>query len=723
MPFLRSFSTHTSDGFVGMGRKNFFVPTNSKVVSPYKDDWDVERGITKGLDRSTWVYKSVFAIASNAARLPIVLRKGSARSSEVVSDAPILNILNKKPNVGQDAFTFRFMLSSQVLLSKRGAFIEKIYNRMGDVVGLTLLPPHYTAPIPDEEKFVSGFHVNYGSGKTRTLDAEDVIWVRIPHPIDPYKGQTPLESAGLAIEFDYYSRVYNRNFVINDNRPGGILVVGGDIDDEQSEEIRRRFSGSTGSNVGGAGRLTVMAADTAQYIDTTVSQRDAQYTEARVQNKDEILIAFGVPESVIGNASERTFANADVELDVFWRETMLPHITLLEAAFNSLDEDESTYFSYDLSSVAILSRDDRERSSFHLEELRQGAISIDEYRLLTGREPVGIDELLIPTNLSPVVLQTNSSTDPNSAINSTIPEPVNPNQKPGRRPGDSPDAAVPVGTTSQRPENVNDPDPITIYEPPMVERSQEIEEAKSEESKVVDNLAEKRLRHITRMQKSVALQSAALLKRQTRVVLEKANSKKVKEKWEDGISTEDIFDAEVWDKQLGFDARTSMAAVVMDGAIEILEDEKSISDDDYHQINLIVDRKVDSLLEINATVSAQIGKLISDMRNATHAEFVEKLKSDFDEAIAKKVLLIAKNESFSGFNEGMLWAAKKSGFTKKTWLSVTDESSRSAHSEISGKTIGIDDLFSVDGSTISFPGDPLSDVHLTANCRCTLSFS
>lgn len=723
MPFLRSFSTHNADGFVGLGRKNFFVPTNSKAVVPYKDDWDVERGITKGLDRVTWVYKSVFAIASNAARLPIVLRKGSARSSEVINDAPILNLLNKKPNVGQDAFTFRFMLSSQILLSKRGAFIEKIYNRVGDVVGLVLLPPQFTAPIPDEDKFVSGYVVNYGSGKTRTLPAEDVIWIRIPHPIDPYRGQTPLESAGLAIEFDYYSRVYNRNFVINDNRPGGILVVGGDIDDEQSDEIRRRFAGSTGSNIGGAGRLTVMAADTAQYIDTTVSQRDAQYTEARIQNKDEILIAFGVPESVIGNASERTFANADVELDVFWRETMLPHITLLEAAFNTLDDDDLTYFSYDLSSVAILSRDDRERSSFHLEELRQGAISIDEYRMLTGREPVGIDELLIPTNLSPVVLQTNSSTDAGSPLNDSTPGLVNPNQRPGRRPNGQDDPAVPTGTTSQRPENVNDPNPVTIYEPPMVERSQEIDEAKSEESKVVENLAEKRLRHITRMQKSVALQSAALLKRQTRVVLEKANSKKIKEKWNEGISVDDIFDIDVWDRQLGFDARTSMAAVVMDGAIEILEDEKSISDDDYTQINIIVDRKVDSLLEINVTVHDQINRLISEMKNSTHSEFVEKLKSDFDETIAKKVLLIAKNESFSGFNEGMIWAAKKKGFTKKTWHSVSDESSRSAHSAISGKTIGIDELFSVDSSTISFPGDPLSDVHLTANCRCTLSFS
>ena len=716
MPFLRSFSTHTQEGFVGNGRKNFFVPTSSKSATPYKDDWDVERAITNGLDKVTWVYKSVYAIASNAARLPIVIRKENARSGEVIKTTPILNILNRKANVGQDAFTFRFMLSSQLLLSKRGAFIEVTRNRVGDVTALTLLPPQFTTPIPDEEKFVSGFYVNYGAGNARVIPAENVLWMRVPHPLNPYLGQTPLEAAGLAIEFDYYSKVYNRNFVVNDNRPGGILVVGGEIDDDQSEEIKRRFAGNTGSNIGGAGRLTVMAADTAQYIDTSTSQRDSQYNEARVQNKDEILIAFGVPESILGNASQRTFANADVELDVFWRETMLPHLTLLERAFDNLDDDPETYFSYDLTSVAILSRDDRERSSFHLEELRQGAISIDEYRLLTGREPVGIDELLIPTNLSPVMLQTSSSTNPDAPPSpSSVSDTLNPNQKPGRRPGDKPDSVVPrvAGV-----ETVDDPAAIPINEQPMVERAIEVPEVKE-----IDNLAERRYRHLTRMQKSVALQSAALLKRQTRVIIEKASSKKVKEKWSDGITASEIFDSNIWDTQLSYDAKTSITAVVMDGAIEILVNENIIDDTDYAEIMKIVETKVGSLLSINVAIKEQIERLILESKNKSHSEFIEMLKVLFDETLPRKVLLIAKNEAASGFNEGMVWAAKKIGFTKKTWHCIGDSTSRSSHLSLNKKTIEIDGLFEIETKKISFPTDPIADVDISANCRCTLSFS
>ena len=503
MAFFKTFTRAGADGFVGLGEKKRYATTGySRPGEPYKDGWDVERGINQALDRVVWVYKAVYAIASNAASLPIGMRVDDWRIGELTWDEPVLELLNRRPNSTTDAFSFRFMLSSQVLLSKKGAYVEVTRNRLGDVTSLFLHQPQYVFPIPDPVKYVSGYAVEYPNTPRKIVEPENMLWIRVPHPIDPYKGQTPLESAGLAIEFDYYSRVYNRNFVINDGRPGGMLVIKGDMEEEQSEEIARRFRGTTGSNIGGAGRITVLSAEDASFIDTAVNQRDAQYTEARTQNKEEILLAFGVPESVIGNASGRTFANADVELEVFWRETMLPHLTLLERAFDILDDKPNTYFSYDLSSVAILSRDDRERAKFHLEELKQGAISIDEYRELTGREGVGMDDLLVPTNLSPVVMSTDGSgTQPG--------ERVNPNQNPGRRPNDAPDEAVPMGAANAPSspridtDNTNDPSPRPIFAPAMSELSAPEPESTKETTNI-----QRRTRQLDRLEASVTLQIA-----------------------------------------------------------------------------------------------------------------------------------------------------------------------------------------------------------------------
>lgn len=719
MAFFKTFTRASADGFVGIGEKKRYATTGySRPGEPYKDGWDVERGINQALDRVVWVYKAVYAIASNAASLPIGMRVDDWRIGELKWDLPVLDLLNRRPNATTDAFSFRFMLSSQVLLSKKGAYVEITRNRLGDVTSLFLHQPQYVFPIPDPTKYVSGYAVEYPNTPRKIVEPENMIWIRVPHPIDPYKGQTPLESAGLAIEFDYYSRVYNRNFVINDGRPGGMLVIKGDMEEEQSEEIARRFRGTTGSNIGGAGRITVLSAEDASFIDTAVNQRDAQYTEARSQNKEEILLAFGVPESVLGNAAGRTFANADVELEVFWRETMLPHLTLLERAFDILDDDPATYVSFDLSSVAILSRDDRERSKFHLEELKQGAISIDEYRELTGRKGVGIDELLVPTNLSPVVMSTDGTGLQGG-------ERVNPNQRPGRRPGDQPDEQVPAAgnaPTSPRvtTDNSDNPSPRPIFEPALAPLSHPMGDGVKETGTI-----QRRTRQLDRLEASVTLQIASYFKRQQRVVMEKANSKKLKERWDSGekIEVDDFFDIEVWNGQLETDGKTWISAVFLDGAIDIAGEGFDRLDMQGKAVQELIADRIGNLLLVNQTTRMNMVKMLDAFAGRPHSAFAAELTSWMTDSFSKRIKTIVRTEVSGAFNAGLLWAARQLGYTKKTWVHSNDEDGRTEHHHVSNVTVGIDDNFDIEGKSVRFPGDFVGDGTSVINCRCTLSFA
>ena len=719
MAFFKTFTRTTADGFAGLGEKKRYATTGySRPGEPYKDGWDVERGINQALDRVVWVYKSVYAIASNAASLPVGQRVGDWRIGELQWDAPILDLLNRRPNQNTDAFTFRFMLSSQVLLSKKGAYVEITRNRLGDVASLFLHQPQYVFPIPDAEKFVAGYSVEYPNTPKKVVEPQNMMWIRVPHPIDPYKGQTPLESAGLAIEFDYYSRVYNRNFVINDGRPGGMLIIKGDMEEEQSEEIARRFRGSTGSNIGGAGRITVLSAEDASFIDTAVNQRDAQYTEARAQNKEEILLAFGVPESVIGNASGRSFANADVELEVFWRETMMPHLTLLERAFDILDDNPDTWFSYDVSSVAILSRDDRERAKFHLEELKQGAISIDEYRELTGREGVGIDELLVPTNLSPVVMSTDGSGLQQG-------DRVNPNQRPGRRPNNAPDEAMPsAGNVPTSPrvstDNTENPSPRPVYEPALSPMSH----AMGDNTKT-ENTAQRRTRQLDRLEASVTLQIASFFKRQQRVVIEKASSKKLKERWDSGekITIGDFFDIDVWNKQLDSDGKTWISAVFLDGAIDIAGEGFDKLDMQGKAVQELIEDRIANLLLVNTTTKINMQKMLESYAGRPHSAFVAELSAWVADSFAKRIKTIVRTEVSGAFNAGLLWGARQLGYTQKTWVNIDSAGGREEHQHVTNSTIGIDESFDVSGKKVRFPGDFVGDGTAVINCRCTLSFT
>lgn len=69
--------------------------------------------------------------------------------------------------------------------------------------------------------------------------------------------------------------------------------------------------------------------------------------------------------------------------------------------------------------------------------------------------------------------------------------------------------------------------------------------------------------------------------------------------------------------------------------------------------------------------------------------------------------------------------AVESGMRFKTWETVGDNRVRESHAEVEGLTIGIDDVFVLQGGLLKFPHDTslgISDDEV-CGCRCTLSYS
>lgn len=113
----------------------------------YKDGWDIERAYREGVQKVTWVFRCIDAIAGNQARLPMILRAGNSPTGEIIAnDKEILPLLNQKSNEGENSFIFRFRVSSQLLMSTRGVFIEKVRGRNGQIVALHLLPRNTPRP-------------------------------------------------------------------------------------------------------------------------------------------------------------------------------------------------------------------------------------------------------------------------------------------------------------------------------------------------------------------------------------------------------------------------------------------------------------------------------------------------------------------------------------------------------------------------------------------------
>lgn len=730
--------------------------TTNLGVSPgrgYHDSWDIERAYREGMKKVTWVARAVDAIAGNQARLPMIMRSGNSAFGKIINDHETLKVLNSKANPGENSYIFRHRLSAQLLISTRGAFVEQIRGKDGRLLALHLLPPQYTSPIPDPKKFVSGYEVLLpGAGRT-VIPASDVLWFRHPHPLNPYLSMTPMEAAGIAIEIENLSKFYNRNFLLNDGRPGGLLVVRSDMDEDDKEELRSRFRG----NIARAGGITVLSSeDGVDFVDTASNPRDAAYVEMRRITKEEILAAFGVPESVIGNAANRTFSNAGEEIKVFWMETMIPHLEMLARGFDELDDKH--YFDFDTTNVPMLILAKQEREGHLLTEFSSGLITANEYRKATGREEVEsdlADTMLANPNLAPIgnTERDMPYVDP-AAQAAAVPGQMgmDPNALPGQ-PGAAAPQSGPYTGQQQGPAapsiTSGDPNAAILAEgapPPSPEAVSAAQEAgfqvqgmslpfdgmstKSDDIRfqIDDEYETKAARDVERWELILDRTLERFFERQQRVIMEKAGGAKAQKAFLEGrLEVSQIFDAAGWNRQIREDIRPVLAGIMLDGAESLSGDQgssKSVNtlDEQYQQT---LDAQTARVEQINTTTQEQIAAAIAEASGQADSDegsvlLKAAILAVFLKAQSKRRQRIAEIEAKSAYNGGIYIAGVQKGLLSKTWLTEMDDRVRPEHAVLHGKTVSVDRAFSVGDVEIRYPGDPLAPPNLSIGCRCKL---
>jgi HK97 family phage portal protein len=725
----KSLSGYEQKASLSAGAPVAFNP--SFAGKPYSDSWDIERAYREGMQKVTWVFRCIDAIAGNQARLPMVLKKDNSPQGAIVrKNDSILDILNSKSNEGENSFIFRYRLSAQLLMSSRGAFIEKVLGRDGRVIALHLLPAQHTKPIPDPKKFVSGYEVDMRNGTKVYLKPEQVIWVRRPHPLDPYLSITPMESAGVAIEIENLAKLYNRNYLLNDGRPGGLLVVRGEMDDDDKDELRNRFRG----NLGKTGATTVISSeDGVDFVDTSASPRDAAYTQMRQITKEEILSAFGVPESAIGNAAGRTFSNAGEELRVFWMETMLPHLDSLARALDDLDE--RYYVDFDTSSVPILIVAKQERARYLMDEFQQGLISANEYRDGTGKKKVDselADSLLQNPNQTPIAnTEKPFKPEEQQPVDMAAGAAAGPPGLPVTSPEVSPEDLAAAGITPT-PAEGGAPTSLETTVAPTPEGALSAEfggmEYKSAEMSFDDEWGIKAEQDSDRWTEILDRTLERYYERQQRVISEKASGAKSRKALSaKTLEIEAIFDSEVWAKQLNEDVRPMLKAIANDAIALAAQKTGMPAEAEESEVDKVVDEQIERMEKANSTTKEEIAAaLIIAMAMGDDEDRIGLLKAAlsaiFANLLGKRKRVIAEQEAQTAHNAGTYLSGIQMGGGTKTWVTRRDSRVRGEHMLIHGKTVNMKDDFSVNGSSLRFPGDPLAPISLTINCRCRLKF-
>jgi HK97 family phage portal protein len=175
--------------------------------------------------------------------------------------------------------------------------------------------PDRMEPIPDPQDFLVGYIYRGPSGERIPLGVDDVLFLRRPNPIDPYRGMGVVQTILTDLDATKASAEWNRNFFLNSAEPGGIVEVDRRLDDEEFNEFRERWA-EQHRGVSNAHRVGVLE-NGLKWVDRKYSMRDMEFTELRNVNREIIREAFGFPKPMLGSVDDVNRANAEAAAYVF----------------------------------------------------------------------------------------------------------------------------------------------------------------------------------------------------------------------------------------------------------------------------------------------------------------------------------------------------------------------------------------------------------------------
>lgn len=238
-----------------------------------------------------------------------------------------------RPNPWMAGLEFRETTQQHIDLTGEGWWV--IYRSGRSKLPLELWPvrPDRMTPVPDPKAFIKGYIYTSPDGEVVPLTPRDVIRMRMPNPLNPYRGMGAVQTILTDLEAGTFSAEWNRNFFINSAEPGGIIEVDRRLDDDEFDELRERWA-EQHRGVAAAHRVALIEQGM-KWVDRNVSQRDMQFIESRVANRDIIREAFGVPKFVLGDVDDVNRASARESSVFFNQYLVVPRLERLKSILNN----------------------------------------------------------------------------------------------------------------------------------------------------------------------------------------------------------------------------------------------------------------------------------------------------------------------------------------------------------------------------------------------------
>lgn len=225
--------------------------------------------------------------------------------------------------------------------------------------------PDRMEPVPHPTEFLAGWIYTGPNGEKVPLGVDDVLHIKMPNPLDPYRGLGPVQALMTDLDSARYSAEWNRNFFRNSAEPAGVIEFTDSLTDKEFADFQKRWR-EAHQGVSNAHRVAILELGMT-WKATAFTPRDMQFTELRNVSRELIREGYGMHAHMLGLSQDVNKANAEAGEVLFARWLVFPRAqrwkTMLNSRLLPMYQADTVEFDHDRVVPEDREADDRERNS------------------------------------------------------------------------------------------------------------------------------------------------------------------------------------------------------------------------------------------------------------------------------------------------------------------------------------------------------------------------
>jgi phage portal protein, HK97 family len=346
------------------------------------------------------VYRCVDILSGTIASLELQHLKRSGSIFQYAGNTQLNTLFAGQANSRQNFFVLLKNIVSRLLLSGN-AYIYPRYSSHGELMDLILLGDVSVSYDKSSNTYsISDFVWNING----VFTADEIIHLKNNSLDGGYTGVSTITYASTSMSLSANADKQTNDGLLSGNQKSGFLVGGnelqgiGALDSDVADKVVDRVNNEIAQ-----GRRIVRLSGSMQFIDSSVSNADAELLEVRKYSVLDICRFFGVHPYMVFADQSTNYKEAENSQINFLNQTLQPLILQIEQEFSvkllPRSRRASERIRFDLS--RLFATDLRTRAEYVKSSVEAGVMTPNEGRIFENREPIeGGDQLFITCNVA-----------------------------------------------------------------------------------------------------------------------------------------------------------------------------------------------------------------------------------------------------------------------------------------------------------------------------------